>query len=87
MKTTTELFKAFTENRKATINRGEWNLRGAKEYFISQKQSVWLSSLIFAKAQGINGGNLCTTSQYIETIDGKNYSLIQGKRTHRIRVI
>lgn len=87
MKTTTELFQAFTSNRNPTIvNPSDVNFPNAKFYFISQKQASWLSSLIFQHASKIKGGLLSDVKQYSETINGKSYTLITGKKTNRIRV-
>jgi len=86
MKTTTDLFIAFTSKRNPTIVNGDdVNFANAKFYFISPKQASWLSSLIFQKASKTKGNCLHATKQYFEYIDGYCYTLIQGK-TNRIRV-
>lgn len=87
MKTTTDLFLAFTKDRTPTYTNGsDVCFPNAKFFFISEKQSRWLSNLIFKKASGIKGGELHSTEQYIETIGEDNYCLIVGKRTRRIRI-
>ena len=87
MKTTTDLFLAFTSNRVPTIVNASTDVHpGAEFFFISDKQSNWLSSVIFKKVSSIKGGELSTTQQYQEKINGKTYCLIVGKRTRKIRV-
>lgn len=87
MKTTTDLFLAFTEGRTPTIENGD-NVcfPNAKFFFISEKQANWLSNLIFKKAESFKGGILYSTRQYTETINGVGYTLIVGKKTRKIRV-
>lgn len=87
MKTTTELFLAFTTGRKPAFTYGaNETFSNAKVYDISPKQYQWLSSLIFKKFNSLGDSKgLVSASQYSETINGFSYSIIGNKKL-RIRV-
>lgn len=87
MKTTTDLFLAFTKGRKPVLTYGPDDIfANARVYDISIKQYQWLVSLIFKKFDRVNhGGALVSPNQYSEDIDGFSYSLV-GNKKMRIRV-
>lgn len=86
MKTTTELFLAFTNGVPLfTYGPNEVHANG-RVYSISQKQHSWICSLIINKFNKLkDSSGLVSVSQYHETINGNSYCLTSGKKM-RIRV-
>lgn len=83
MKTTSDLFTAFTTNRKPAFQYGpNETFNNAKVYDISPKQYQWLANLIWqqvAQAHGDKSG-IVSPQQYSENINGFSYSLIGTKK-------
>lgn len=82
MKTSNELFIAFTSNRKPTIKHPETYVHpNAMEFSISEKQLSWLCRLVYNE----NPNKDFLLTQYSVDINGMTYMVI-GKKNKRIRV-
>ena len=82
MKTSNELFVAFTSNRKPTITHPDTYVHpNAMEFSISEKQFSWLCSLVYKE----NPNKDFLLTQYYAKINGMTYIVI-GKKNKRIRV-
>jgi hypothetical protein len=87
LKTTSDLFLAFTNKTPAFQYGPNETFNNAKVYDISPKQYNWLSNLIWKQIDAASGDKtgIVSAQQYSENINGFSYSII-GKKKLRIRV-